>query len=86
MIQANVSQVKSRLSYYLRLVQTGEKMVICDRNRSIAELVPIMRPIDRDLRRSAFGMFSGGLTEAELREALRPMMDDEAEAFLEGRD
>ena len=85
MIHANVAEVKSRLSYYLRLAKSGERVVICDRNKPIAELVPVIPPIDRALRASAFGMFPGGMSEEELTEALRPMTDEEADAFVEGR-
>jgi hypothetical protein len=41
--------------------------------------------IDLALRESGFGMFSGGMTEEELEEALRPKTDDEADAFVDGR-
>jgi len=85
MIHANVAEVKSRLSYYLRLAKSGERVVICDRNKPIVELVPVQAPIDRELRASAFGMFPSVMTEAELDEALRPMTNEEADAFLEGR-
>jgi prevent-host-death family protein len=84
MIHVNVADAKSRLSHYLRLATSGEKVIICERNKPIAELVPIEQPIDIELRKSAFGMFSGGIPEAELEEALRPMTDEEADAFIEG--
>lgn len=85
MTHVNVAEVKSRLSYYLRLATSGEKVIICDRNKPVAELVPIPRTIDRARRAAAFGMFAGGMSEAELQEALRPMTDEEADAFVEGR-
>ena len=84
MIQANVADIKARLSHFLRLAKSGERVVICERNRPIAELTAIAPPVDRALRQSAFGAFSGGMTESELCEALRPMTDDEADAFTEG--
>jgi antitoxin (DNA-binding transcriptional repressor) of toxin-antitoxin stability system len=84
MIQANVAQVKARLSYYLRLASAGERVMICDRNKPVAELVPVQKPIDRELRASAFGMFVGMIDEREIEVALRPMSDEEAEAFIEG--
>ncbi len=85
MIEANVADVKARLSHFLRMAKSGERVVICERNRPVAELVPFTPPVDRALRESAFGLFPGGMTEAELEEALRPMTDEEADAFIEGR-
>lgn len=39
----NVYQVKTRLSYYLGLVQKGKRIVISKRNVPIAELLPIRK-------------------------------------------
>lgn len=41
MIQANISEVKNRLSYYLRLVRGGEQVEILDRKRPLARIVHI---------------------------------------------
>jgi prevent-host-death family protein len=38
---ANVSELKSRLSSYLADVQRGEEIIIRDRNRPIARIVPL---------------------------------------------
>lgn len=84
MIEVNVADAKARLSHYLRVAKSGERVVICERNKPVAELVPILKPVDRELRKSVFGMFAGSMTEAELDEAIRPMTDKEAEAFVEG--
>ena len=40
MIQTNISTVKSQLSSYLERVKGGEEVVIADRNRPVAKLVP----------------------------------------------
>ena len=85
MIKANVAEVKARFSHYLRLASSGEEVVVCDRNEPVARIVPLARKVDIARRMSAIGMFEGGMTEAELDEALRPMTDEEAEAFIEGR-
>jgi len=85
MIQANVAEVKAKLSHFLKLAKAGERVVICDRNRPVAELVAVQPAVDSALRRSAFGLFNGSLGEAELDKALRPMTDEEADAFVEGR-
>ena len=85
MIQANIAELKSRLSYYLRLVKGGERVVICERNQPVAEIMPLTKPIDKQLRESAFGLFAGAIDLKELKEAMRPMTDEEAQAFIEGR-
>ncbi|MCW5941508.1 MAG: hypothetical protein KIS66_04710 [Fimbriimonadaceae bacterium] len=85
MIRANVADVKARLSHYLRLAKSGQKVVICERNTPVAELTAVPRPVDRALRESAFGMFSFPMTDEEFEEALRPMTEGEADAFVEGR-
>lgn len=85
MVRANVAEVKARLSHYLRLAKSGERVVICERNTPVAELTAIPRPVDRELRESAFGMFSFPMTDEEFEEALRPMTDEESDAFVEGR-
>ena len=41
MKSANVSELKSRLSSYLADVQRGEEIIVRDRNRPIARLVPL---------------------------------------------
>ncbi|MCP4756653.1 MAG: hypothetical protein GY866_37800 [Proteobacteria bacterium] len=41
MIQANISEVKNRLSYYLRLVRGGEQIEILDRDTPLARIVHI---------------------------------------------
>ncbi|MEZ0327760.1 MAG: type II toxin-antitoxin system Phd/YefM family antitoxin [Fimbriimonas sp.] len=84
MIHANVADVKARLSHFLRLAKAGERVMICDRNKPVAELVPVREPIDKALRASAFGMFKPVMTDEEMHEALRPMTDEEADAFIEG--
>jgi prevent-host-death family protein len=41
MIKVNVVEVKARLSEYLDRVERGERVVICRRNRPVAELRPV---------------------------------------------
>ena len=85
MIHVNVAEAKAKLSHYLRLAASGEQVVICERNKPLVELTPVKKPIDIERRKAAIGMFKGGMTEEELQEALRPMTDEEADAFIEGR-
>lgn len=85
MKHVNVAEAKAHLSYLMRLAASGERVVLCERNKPIVELVPVGKPIDLELRKSAFGMFKGGMTSDEIDEALRPMTDEEVDEFLEGR-
>ena len=44
MKSANVSELKKRLSSYLADVQRGEEIIVRDRDRPIARLVPLTAP------------------------------------------
>jgi antitoxin (DNA-binding transcriptional repressor) of toxin-antitoxin stability system len=39
-MQVKISELKDRLSHYLRLVREGQTVLICDRDRVIARLEP----------------------------------------------
>jgi prevent-host-death family protein len=41
MKKVNIHEVKARLSEYVDAVERGERVVICRRNRAVAELRPI---------------------------------------------
>lgn len=41
MIRANISEVKNRLSYYLKLVKGGEQVEILDRKTPLARIVQV---------------------------------------------
>jgi prevent-host-death family protein len=47
---ATVSKLKATLSEYLRLVKRGEEVVITERGRPVARIVPIGPKVDRDER------------------------------------
>ena len=47
MKSVSVSQLKARLSEYLRFVKAGERVLITDRGKAVAELAP--HPRDDDL-------------------------------------
>ena len=44
MTAINLSEVKSRLSHYARLVKSGETIILCDRNKPFAEIRPLADP------------------------------------------
>lgn len=39
--RVGVAELKARLSHYLRLVQRGERVMVLDRERPVAQLVPV---------------------------------------------
>ncbi|HEX4051136.1 MAG TPA: type II toxin-antitoxin system Phd/YefM family antitoxin [Steroidobacteraceae bacterium] len=41
MKQVGIAELKARLSEFLRLVQGGESIAVLDRNRAVAQIVPI---------------------------------------------
>jgi prevent-host-death family protein len=41
MKQVGIAELKSRLSEFLRIVQGGESIAVLDRNRAIAQIVPM---------------------------------------------
>ena len=44
MIRINIFEAKARLSEYLERIEHGERVVICRRNRPVAELCPLEAP------------------------------------------
>lgn len=41
MTSINLHEIKARLSYYARLVKSGETIILCDRNKPFAEIRPL---------------------------------------------
>ena len=62
--------LKNKLSEYVRLAAAGETMVITDRNRIVAEIVPPRRHDDRSSIEC--GVREGWLTAATDRSGRRP--------------
>jgi prevent-host-death family protein len=44
MKQVNIAELKNRLSEHLRAVESGSEVVVMDRNRAIARIVPLPAP------------------------------------------
>ena len=58
----SIRELKSRLSYYLRLAFSGESVVITDRGVPIGRIVPIGQDIDQRLaamRETGLAQWSG---------------------------
>jgi len=41
MRKVNIGDLKARLSAHLQLVRKGEEVLVCDRNRPMARIIPI---------------------------------------------
>jgi prevent-host-death family protein len=65
MRSANIAELRNRLTHYLREVRAGEEIVVRDRHRPIAKIVPLT--IDDDTEDAA--LVAGGL----MRKAQRPL-------------
>lgn len=54
----NIGELKDHLSAYLRHVRAGEEVVICDRNRAIARILPME---DEDLSDRERALVAAGI-------------------------
>ena len=73
-----ITEAKTRLSALIQAVERGEEVVITNRNRPVARLVPVTPPRERPVFGSAREAFErSGLTEADIEKALPPMTEDE---------
>lgn len=78
MQSVSIYEAKTRLSALIQAVAEGEEVVITNRNRPVARLVPISPPRERPVFGSAKAAFErSGLTEADIERALAPMTEDE---------
>jgi prevent-host-death family protein len=64
MVTVGIKELKNRLSYYLRKIRKGEKIVITDREEAIATIIPVERA-DEDskllpLVKEGFAIWKGG--------------------------
>ena len=60
MIRLNVDEAKTHLSRYLKRVRAGETLILCRRNRPIAEVRPICEAPGQ--RQRQFGLDEGKFT------------------------
>jgi antitoxin (DNA-binding transcriptional repressor) of toxin-antitoxin stability system len=67
MREVRIAELKARLSYYLRLAQNGEEVVVKDRERPMARMVPLQGP------RPRLPIIPARLTRAEAQRLLDKM-------------
>ena len=48
MKSVNIAELKNRLSLYLKEVKAGEEILVRDRDRPIARIVPLTHALDQD--------------------------------------
>ncbi|MBN2576419.1 MAG: type II toxin-antitoxin system Phd/YefM family antitoxin [Deltaproteobacteria bacterium] len=80
MKSVNIQQAKTHLSRHIRRVKRGETLIICDRNKPVAELRPLAtssRP-DRPL-----GVLRGALLHMS-DDFNAPLSSEELAAFTDG--
>ncbi len=53
MRQVGIAELKARLSEFLRIVQGGESIAVLDRNRPVAQLVPLRERSGLRIRKPA---------------------------------
>ncbi len=53
MRQVGIAELKSRLSEFLRIVQGGESIAVLDRNRAVAQIVPMRERSGLRIRKPA---------------------------------
>src|SRR3990170_8289203 len=46
MIYANIAELKNQLSHFLKLVRSGQPVLVKDRNRVVARIEPVLGPAD----------------------------------------
>jgi prevent-host-death family protein len=74
----SIYEAKTRLSALIQAVERGEEVVITNRNRPVARLVPVAPPLEKPVFGSAKVAFDrSGLTEEDIAKALAPMSDEE---------
>ncbi len=66
----SIADLKKNLSAYLEQVKNGEELIIKDRNRPVARLMPLMSDADLDAEEAA--LVAAGL----MRLPLEPKSDD----------
>ena len=82
MASYNTHEAKSGLSKLIKKTEQGEQVIIMRNGEPVAELVRY-RP--RGRRKKIRRGFAAGLVQEVDKNWRKPMTDDEAEAFLEGR-
>jgi antitoxin (DNA-binding transcriptional repressor) of toxin-antitoxin stability system len=80
MTKLNVHEAKTHFSRYLKLVESGETLILCRHNVPIAEVRPIKT---KKKKKRVFGIYDGfGVSPA----FFEPLPEDELKLWNEGAD
>jgi len=80
MKSANVAEIKTQFSSYLKMVMNGEPIEVCKRNVAVARMVPVDRkPINKTRLGCGKGSvnINGDITEPAISESSWNMLGDE---------
>jgi prevent-host-death family protein len=80
-MRVSVAEAKNKLPALIKRAEDGERVTICRRGEPVADLVRSAAPGERKRR---LGTMKGKAWEVD-PDWWRPMSEQEAEAFLEGR-
>lgn len=80
-MRVSVADAKNKLPELLKAVENGESVTICRRGAPVADLIRTKTPATEKPR---FGTLQGRIVIHD-PEWWRPMSDEEADAFLDGR-
>ena len=74
MKEANIADLKNNLSHYIALVESGEEIAVCRRNKPVARILPL---IQRPANSTKLGCGKGSVTvlDADLTEPFIPESD-----------
>ena len=81
LMQVSVADAKNKLPELLKAVEAGEAVTICRRGVPIVDLVPTSASAGH---KRTFGALKGRIVIND-PDWWKPMSDDEAEAFVQGR-
>ena len=80
-MKVSVANAKNRLPELIKAVEDGEAVTICRRGKPVVDLVRTTTP---DEGKRKFGTLRGKIIEID-PDWWKPMTDEEADDFLEGR-
>jgi antitoxin (DNA-binding transcriptional repressor) of toxin-antitoxin stability system len=78
MVRANIAEFKARISYFVKLLKRGERVVLCERNIPIATLVP--EPEAPSMGKRILGQHRGKFSVPN--EAWRALTDEELKEYF----
>ena len=80
-MKVSVAEAKNRLPELIKAVEHGKSVTICRRGRPIVDLVRTIKPTGEKRK---LGTLKGKIKIID-PDWWKPMSDEEAEAFIEGR-